>query len=79
MTDDRSYSTDEIPLVVVANPPKTFLLHHEGETLGWLFVMESGVMAVREDGAEIFRCDSLEDFQRIAPMIGADIAEVVSL
>ncbi|MET8251629.1 hypothetical protein [Micromonospora sp. NPDC005197] len=54
----------EIPTVVVAEVPQVFILIRGEVTVGYLFDLPSGAVAILDRSGEILRSDSLEDFAR---------------
>lgn len=72
-----SPETEDIPLVVVAEVPQVFILLRNEETVGYLFDLPTGAVAILESSREIFRSDSLEDFCRFfGPLMELDIARI---
>ncbi|TNH21444.1 hypothetical protein FHG89_31645 [Micromonospora orduensis] len=69
--------TEDIPTVVVAEVPQVFVLLRDEQTVGYLFDLPTGAVAILESSREIFRSDSLEDFQRFfAELLELNIARV---
>ncbi|MFI6269754.1 hypothetical protein [Micromonospora zamorensis] len=67
----------EIPTDVVAQVPQVFILIRGEATVGYLFDLPSGAVAILDGAKEIFRSDSLEDFTRFfGPLLELDIARV---
>ncbi|MFI6781400.1 hypothetical protein [Micromonospora sp. NPDC050276] len=67
----------EIPTVVVAQVPQVFVLIRGEATVGYLFDLPSGAVAILDGAREIFRSDSLEEFTRFfGPLLELDIARV---
>ncbi|MEU7754977.1 hypothetical protein [Micromonospora sp. NPDC049171] len=70
-------SMPEIPTVVVAQVPQVFILIREEATVGYLFDLPSGAVALLDGAREIFRSDSLADFTRFfGPLLDLNIARV---
>ncbi|WP_422735045.1 hypothetical protein ACN263_15765 [Micromonospora sp. WMMD729] len=67
----------ERPTVVVAEVPQVFVLIRDEKTVGYLFDLPSGAVAILDGAREIFRSDSLDDFARFfGPLLDLHIAKV---